>query len=234
MHNTKDRSPIQRRGRRRHLSKGRRFGLCSKAGECRGNTIFPVAAGMQELASVLTSCLNLLQHLRGLYSVESAVSHVEVRSRCPSPPPAAHPVRDTAVPATAHCVPPSSSTLEARLKRLSGPCGCELPQRPNLDVHKRLQSHYPYRIVWLLFAVVNCGAWLASMVFHARDTYVTERCDYAAAFTVVIASCAAAVVRIAPARCDRALRTTRALPQHQICCWRRPGGCRGRPRKRAC
>ena len=34
---------------------------------------------MQEVASVVTSCLNLLQHLRGLYSLERALSQTEVR-----------------------------------------------------------------------------------------------------------------------------------------------------------
>ena len=63
-----------------------------------------------------------------------------------------------------------------------------------------MQGQYPYHVAWLAFAIVNCGAWLASAVFHARDTYVTERCDYAAAFSVVVVSCAAAVVRMVPAR----------------------------------
>lgn len=58
--------------------------------------------------------------------------------------------------------------------------------------------------MWLTYAGVCCNAWVASALFHSRDTRDTERYDYLSAFAVVVASCAAAAIRIAGAtRCAR-------------------------------
>lgn len=56
-------------------------------------------------------------------------------------------------------------------------------------------SHYPYHILWLVYAMVNVNAWLWSSVFHCRDTRLTERLDYFSADLVVAVGCGVVVAR---------------------------------------
>jgi hypothetical protein len=53
----------------------------------------------------------------------------------------------------------------------------------------RLHTKYPFHGVWKLYGLM-----------HSRDTLVTERADYVAAFSVIIASCATAAIRLVPFR----------------------------------
>jgi post-GPI attachment to proteins factor 3 len=62
-------------------------------------------------------------------------------------------------------------------------------------------AKYPFHHVWQMFALMHCIAWICSAIFHARDTLMTERADYVAAFSVVIVTCATAVIRIVSLRC---------------------------------
>jgi len=54
---------------------------------------------------------------------------------------------------------------------------------------------YPHRRLWLLTGGLALNAWLASALFHARDTRVTERLDYLSADLFIFGSAAAAGAR---------------------------------------
>lgn len=55
---------------------------------------------------------------------------------------------------------------------------------------------YPFTWIWYTYGLVSATAWLASAVFHWRDTKVTERLDYALADTVVAFGFLTTLVRI--------------------------------------
>lgn len=82
-------------------------------------------------------------------------------------------------------------------------CPSVLPPASHRAVHLYMllmvQGRYPYKLAWLPFIAASCAAWLGSAAFHARDTPATERVDYAAAFSTVVASCVALVLRCVPA-----------------------------------
>lgn len=52
-----------------------------------------------------------------------------------------------------------------------------------------------YGGVWKAYILVSLCAWVASAVFHARDTFFTERLDYMAAFATVVTGLAVSVIR---------------------------------------
>eukprot|EP00892_Ulva_mutabilis_P007009 jgi/Ulvmu1/4680/UM002_0411.1 len=52
-----------------------------------------------------------------------------------------------------------------------------------------------YGVLWKAYILVSLVAWVASAVFHARDTFLTERLDYIAAFATVMTGFAASVIR---------------------------------------
>ena len=58
-----------------------------------------------------------------------------------------------------------------------------------------MQGMQNYGVAWKTYIVVSCCAWIASAVFHARDTSMTERLDYMAAFATVVTGLAVCVMR---------------------------------------
>ena len=66
---------------------------------------------------------------------------------------------------------------------------------------------YPYAPFMLAYGAATLNAWAWSAVFHARDTYATERLDYFSADLLVAAGVVVAVVRTARLHAPR-----RALP----------------------
>lgn len=61
-------------------------------------------------------------------------------------------------------------------------------------------SSAPLYKIWLLHAVICINAWVWSVVFHARDTPWTERLDYFCAFSMVLFSLFALIIRLSGPR----------------------------------
>lgn len=58
-----------------------------------------------------------------------------------------------------------------------------------------LQAFDHYGTAWLCYVGVSMFAWVASAIFHSRDTDVTEKLDYMAAFATVVTGFALSVIR---------------------------------------
>ncbi|TIA88854.1 hypothetical protein E3P99_02376 [Wallemia hederae] len=63
------------------------------------------------------------------------------------------------------------------------------------DVRVRLPTHPNYPS-YIIFAAVNILAWLASSLFHTRDTPLTERLDYVCAGAAVTSGLNLAITRV--------------------------------------
>lgn len=47
------------------------------------------------------------------------------------------------------------------------------------------KSRYPYSWLWILEGVISLNTWMWSVVFHSRDTMLTEKLDYLSAILVI-------------------------------------------------
>jgi ammonia channel protein AmtB len=65
-----------------------------------------------------------------------------------------------------------------------------------LSIQKRVPRGAPLRNWWLAFSVLSVLCWTFSTVFHARDTYLTERLDYAGGMVVNVAALAGLALRL--------------------------------------
>ena len=54
---------------------------------------------------------------------------------------------------------------------------------------------YSVQTLWVIYALTSMNAWWWSAIFHARDTYVTERFDYLSADISIMAGLYVSVVR---------------------------------------
>lgn len=61
---------------------------------------------------------------------------------------------------------------------------------------KRIHPEAPMRNVWILYGLVSINAWICSTIFHSRDVTLTEKLDYFSAFSIVVYSLLAFVLRI--------------------------------------
>ena len=79
---------------------------------------------------------------------------------------------------------------------------------------RQAPGSYQHTFAWVVFAAASVNAWLWSAVFHSRDTELTERLDYTAAFTVVVCACFTAIQRmLLQHRCFSC-----ASQQYSACC----------------
>ncbi len=53
-------------------------------------------------------------------------------------------------------------------------------------MRKRTKRQTPFKNIWYLFGFFSINAWLWSTVFHANDTYFTEKMDYFSAFSLIM------------------------------------------------
>ncbi|KAK9889827.1 hypothetical protein WA026_007195 [Henosepilachna vigintioctopunctata] len=60
----------------------------------------------------------------------------------------------------------------------------------------KVPNDCPLYGLWHIFAIVCVHAWFWSVVFHARDTSLTEFMDYAGAFSIVLVHCYVMVIRL--------------------------------------
>ena len=63
------------------------------------------------------------------------------------------------------------------------------------DIKLRLDRH-PNKSAYLLFSYINILAWIASTIFHTRDTKLTERLDYIFAGAAVFSGLNLALIRV--------------------------------------
>ena len=53
-------------------------------------------------------------------------------------------------------------------------------------MRKRTKKTTPFINIWYIFGFISINAWFWSTVFHANDTYFTEKMDYYSAFSLVM------------------------------------------------
>ena len=65
-----------------------------------------------------------------------------------------------------------------------------------LNIQKRVAPGAPLRNWWLAFSLLSIVCWIFSTIFHTRDTYLTERLDYAGGMVVNVAALAGLAMRL--------------------------------------
>lgn len=82
---------------------------------------------------------------------------------------------------------------------------------------------YPVKTLWIFYGLTSINAWWWSAVFHARDTYVTERFDYLSADVSIVTGLYVTIVRTCACQSLRArlllallLLTATALHFHSM------------------
>jgi hypothetical protein len=64
------------------------------------------------------------------------------------------------------------------------------------QLREKIPASYPLRKYYILFGLIGCTSWTASMVFHTRDFKLTERLDYFAAGANVLYGMYYSAIRI--------------------------------------
>lgn len=59
-----------------------------------------------------------------------------------------------------------------------------------------VQFSAPYFYMWKIFSLICLNAWTWSMIFHTRDTFLTELMDYGCAYSMVLSSFYCMVSRV--------------------------------------
>lgn len=63
-------------------------------------------------------------------------------------------------------------------------------------LRKQTKANYPFLYIWIIYSLISINAWVASAIFHTRDTSVTEKLDYFSADALVMCSSVTALIHI--------------------------------------